>query len=225
MNYLSKSLWGIILITLGVILGLNALEITSINLFFDGWWTLFIIVPSFVHLFDEKENKTSNLIGLGIGIVLLLACQNIIRFELILKLLVPFILVMIGISFLFGDKIKKKATEKWNQMNKDNLENIIATFSEQKVCRDNERLKDTNLEAIFGSITFDLREALFEKETVLCASSIFGSINILLPDDVHVEVKTTPIFGAISNKLRNQKKNNKTIYIDAFCLFGGIDIK
>lgn len=225
MNYLSKSLWGIIFIIVGLILGLNALEITNINIFFDGWWTLFIIVPCFINLFDEREDKTGNLIGLGIGLSFLLAAQNIIRFEMILKLIVPFILVMIGISFLFGDKMKKKVTEKVNNINKNDLENIIATFSEQKVHKDNETFKGANLEAIFGSVTLDLRKASFNKETIIKASSIFGSIDILLPDDVNVEVKATPIFGSVSNKLRNQKENKKTIYIDAFCLFGGVDIK
>ena len=47
----------------------------------------------------------------------------------------------------------------------------------------------------------------------------------MLPDDVNVHVKATPIFGGVSNKLRNHKDNKKTIYIDAFCLFGGVDIK
>lgn len=225
MNYLSKSLWGIIFIIVGLILGLNALEITNINIFFDGWWTLFIIVPCFINLFDEREDKTGNLIGLGIGLSFLLAAQNIIRFEMILKLIVPFILVMIGISFLFGDKMKKKVTEKVNNINKNDLENIVATFSEQKVHKDNETFKGANLEAIFGSVTLDLRKASFNKETIIKASSIFGSIDILLPDDVNVEVKATPIFGSVSNKLRNQKENKKTIYIDAFCLFGGVDIK
>ena len=105
------------------------------------------------------------------------------------------------------------------------MENIIATFSEQKVHKDNETFKGANLEAIFGSVTLDLRKASFNKETIIKASSIFGSIDILLPDDVNVEVKATPIFGSVSNKLRNQKENKKTIYIDAFCLFGGVDIK
>ena len=41
-------LWGIVLIVIGVIFALNALDITSIDIFFDGWWTLFIIIPSFM---------------------------------------------------------------------------------------------------------------------------------------------------------------------------------
>ena len=30
-------IWGFILIAVGIIFGLNALDITDINIFFDGW--------------------------------------------------------------------------------------------------------------------------------------------------------------------------------------------
>lgn len=222
---MSKSLWGILLIIIGIILGLNALNITNINLFFDGWWTLFIIIPSFIGLFNEKENKTSNLIGLGIGIALLLAAQDFIQFEIVFKLIVPFVLITIGLSFLFSDKTKKQIVDKLNNVNKNNLENIVATFSEQKINKDEDNFKGANLDAIFGGITLDLRNTKLEKEIIIKASSIFGGIDILLPSDVNVQVKATPIFGGVSNKIKNHKENNKTIYIDAFCLFGGVDIK
>ena len=46
MKNLSRILWGIVLIFIGVIWGLNRTGVADINIFFDGWWTLFIIVPS-----------------------------------------------------------------------------------------------------------------------------------------------------------------------------------
>ena len=45
---------GLILIILGVIIGLNTFGITSIDIFFDGWWTLFIIIPAILGLSKEK---------------------------------------------------------------------------------------------------------------------------------------------------------------------------
>lgn len=225
MNQISKNLWGVIFIIVGVVLGLNALNITQINLFFKGWWTLFIIVPCFINLFDEKEGKTSNIIGLLIGIALLMACQDIIQFEIILKLMVPFILVAIGISFLFSNTLKGKITEKIKNLTPGNSENITATFAEQKINKEGEKFKSANLDAVFGGIVFDLSKAELEKETVIKASCIFGGIDILLPADVQVKVKSTPIFGGVSNKLRMNKESKKIVYIDAFCLFGGIDIK
>ena len=55
-------LWGIVLIAAGVIWALNEFNVTNINVFFDGWWTLFIIVPCAIGLFTERE-KTGNIIG------------------------------------------------------------------------------------------------------------------------------------------------------------------
>ena len=52
-------LWGIIFIAAGVIWALSALDIVKVNIFFDGWWTLFIIVPSAISLFTSSEKFSS----------------------------------------------------------------------------------------------------------------------------------------------------------------------
>ena len=71
MKKIENTVIGLILIIIGVIIGLNAFHITNIDLFFDGWWTLFIIVPCFFGLFKDQD-KTGNIIGLIVGIYLLL---------------------------------------------------------------------------------------------------------------------------------------------------------
>ena len=48
MKKLSKILWGIALIAVGSIFALKAFGVTNVEIFFDGWWTLFIIVPCLV---------------------------------------------------------------------------------------------------------------------------------------------------------------------------------
>ena len=94
MNKISTVLWGLVLVALGLILGLNALDITDINLFFSGWWTLFIIIPCFIGLFQNK-GKLASFIGLCIGIFLLLAAQGIVSFELLLNYLFqPYLLLL-----------------------------------------------------------------------------------------------------------------------------------
>lgn len=223
MRNLSRILWGIVLIGIGLVIGLNTLEITNINIFFDGWWTLFIIIPCFIGLFDD-DDKTGNLIGLCIGVALLLACQDIINFEIILKLIVPFILIVIGISLVFKETIHEKISEKVKE-NKGSLENVVATFADQKKVVEDEEFKGSNLDAAFGSIKLDLRKANIKEDATIKASSIFGEINILVSNDVNIELKSTPIFASITNKTRKNKENTKTIYVDAFSMFGGINIK
>ena len=55
MKKIGNILWGICFIVIGVIILLNSLEITNINIFFEGWWTLVIIIPSAIGLIKEKE--------------------------------------------------------------------------------------------------------------------------------------------------------------------------
>lgn len=226
MGKTNKVLWGLVLIAIGIVIGVNALGIAHINIFFTGWWTLFIIIPCFIGLFNNDGNsKVGNLIGILIGVALLLATRRIIRFDLIIKLIVPLIFVSIGLSMIFNETIKSKITEKVKEGKKNGLENIIATFAGQKVKKDNEEFSGANLEAIFGGVVLDLRNTIIEKEAVIKCSSIFGGIEIIMPSDVKVKVKSTPIFGGVSNKYTDSKDSEKIIYVEAFCMFGGVDIK
>ncbi len=221
----SKIIWGVVLIIAGVIFALNALNITNINVFFDGWWTLFIIVPHLVGLFKERE-KTGNIIGLSIGVLLLLCCQGILSFSLMLKLAVPAIIVIIGIKMLFGGLFGGKAKDMLSEMKNSGSEpkNAFATFSSCKMNCENEVFEGAELNAVFGSVDCDLRNAIIEKDCAIKISAIFGGINIFVPENVNVKVNSTSIFGGVSNKT-SAHKDAPTIYINGGCMFGGVEIK
>lgn len=214
---------GVILIVVGIIIGLNSLNITNIDIFFKGWWTLFIIVPSFIGIINE-EDKTGNLIGLIIGLFLLLGIRDIINIQIIGKLIFPTILVILGLSLLFKEFKSKSIVKKINNVDKNNLEYITATFKEQKVVVDKEKFTGANLDAIFGSVKLDLTNGVLEKETIIKATAIFGEIDITVPKECTVKIKATPIFGSIKNKTDKKDKIDKIIYIEAITLFGGIDL-
>lgn len=220
---MKNKLWGIFLIILGIVFGLNALEITSIDIFFEGWWTLFIIVPCFIGVFTEEE-KIGNLIGLLIGSALLLSCRDIIEFEYIAKLIFPSILVIVGLSIIFKDSISKGITNEIKKINKDskNTDEYCSTFSGQKIDID-DKFTGCDLTAVFGGLELDLTKAEIKKDVVINASSIFGGIDILVPNNVKVKVKSTSIFGGIDNKCKDNE--GVVIYVNGFCLFGGVEIK
>ena len=213
MNNMKSILWGVVLVLLGVLVGTNSLGITNIDIFFDGWWSLFIIIPCFIGLFSN-EDKTGNIIGLLVGVILLLGMNDILDLDKIWKLIVPSIIVIIGLSLIFKNSFNSKVNDKINKLNKEKNsdDNYFAAFSGQDVT------------ACFGGIKLDLREAIIEKDIVINASSIFGGINILVPEDVNVIVKSTSIFGGVTNKKENTN-SKKNIYINAMCMFGGVDIK
>lgn len=226
MNKLSNVMWGLVLIVLGFIFGLNALEITNINIFFDGWWTLFIIVPCFIDLFKEK-NKTGNIIGIVVGVLLLLACNDLIPFDMIFKLAFPVMLILIGTSIIFKDNVQEKVKKeiKKKQISPNDNEHY-AIFGSLDLNFSKEKFKGCYLNAIFGGIKCDLSEVKLEDDIVINVCSIFGGIDLIMPDDVNVEVLSTPIFGGVSDERKHKSKDSKnTIYVNATCMFGGVDIK
>lgn len=225
MKNMSNLLWGLVFIIVGVIFGLNALDITNINIFFEGWWTLFIIVPCFIGLFKD-EDKSSNLIGLVIGLCLLLGCIDIIEFSLIWKLMVPVILVMIGLSFIFKDTLNSKVKKEIKKLNKTEAKEYCSCFSGQTLDFTDEKFKGCYISAIFGGVKCDLRESIIEEDVVINANSIFGGITIYAPKDVNVKISSTAIFGGVTDERKNKAKDNKyTIYVNATSLFGGVEIK
>ena len=91
---------GIVLILFGVVYLLSSLGIADINISFDGWWTLFIIIPCINGLISSRE-KIWYAIGLIIGIMLLLASQGFVSYDIIKALIVPVIAIAVGIKFIF----------------------------------------------------------------------------------------------------------------------------
>lgn len=222
----TKYIIGFLLIFIGLILGLNAFGITNINLFFSGWWTLFIIIPSLVGLINDKE-KTSSLIFLIIGVWLFLAERDLIEYELLIKLLLPVILISIGLLLVFKDvlSINGKEIKKINENNKES-NNYIAVFGSQDLKFEDEKVENLDLKSLFGGIKLDLRDAKIEKDIVINTLSVFGGIDIYVPDDVKVKVSSIPFFGGVEVKRGKQSsKKEITIYLNSVCIFGGVDVK
>lgn len=229
MNKIRNTLWGIVLIVIGVIIALNALNITKIDLFFDGFWTLFIIVPCFIGIFTEKDKK-GNIIGLLIGVLLLLACRDLLDLGLILKLIVPIILVCIGVSFIFKDTIGNKFSAKIKELNSKNSDkkSFCATFSGEDISFAGMSFEGTSLTAVFGGLKCDLTNAVITEDVVINATAIFGGIDIIVPKDFPVRVESSCIFGGVSNKVKEvfaADEHVPVIYVNATALFGGVDVK
>ncbi len=229
MKNLSKVLWGLILIVLGTIITLNSLGLANIDIFFRGWWTLLFIVPSLINLLSGKDVKDS-IMWLIIGVVLLLAAQDFISFRLVLKLIVPFIVIFIGISILLDGLFDTKVNKKVEEAKTQDLESVVGMFADEKRVIDYD-FKGAVVDTAFGHVLLDLRDAKIKDEAVVKISCIFGGVDLMVPDDVEVKVKANKVFGGVDNLVKSSSRKadkgskTKTIYVEAFAMFGGIDIK
>lgn len=222
MKNLTRIIIGAILIACGVIYILGAFDIADINISLDGWWTLFIIVPCFSGLFTSKD-KSGNFIGLAVGVLLLLAAQDVFEYNMIWEIIVPFIIVMMGIKLIVKSTLPQKEIENTEKGQKEGM----ATFSSKTFDYTDEEITVAKIGAIFGGAKCNLSDAKIKEGSridILCA---FGGADIIVPENVNVKVNTFCLFGGISDKriIKDTDNDAVTLNINGFCLFGGADIK
>ena len=208
--------WGIVLIVVGILfLGRN-MNWWNFSIFFEGWWTLFLIVPSIISLVRKESMGTSFLI-LVLGVLMLLASQNVIGWSTIWKVFLPIIIMVVGLLIIFGNrKVKTKKV-------KGNAKEYVAIFSgvDEVI---NKIENDFKMTAVFGGIELDMRDVVLESDLVIDCFTLFGGIDIRLPKDVKVEVNGLPIFGGVENKYRNNHEAKVTVYINHTTICGGVDL-
>lgn len=223
----SNMIFGFVFLALGIIFGFRAFGY-DLNIFFDGWWTLFIIIPSISGLF-QKHNRISSIIGLGVGILLLLAAQDIIDGSMFISLMIALIFVAIGFHILFRkDASYYHSSARYNSASPD-IKKYSAFFSGKDIRFDNQVFLGATMSVAFGGIDLDLSRSIIQKDTYIDASCIFGGIDIRVPHNVRVDINCTPILGGIENRASTPMSGDggqiPTLYINGTCILGGIDVK
>lgn len=221
---MSNVIWGLIFILVGVGFAGNAFGLWDFNLFFRGWWTLFIIVPCAMSLIKNGYN-TGAVVGLGIGVMFFLSATSLFDTRVVGKLILPVIFVLIGVNLIFKNVFHRERNRIGVDYQGGDAE-YSAVFSGGQYKFAGERFMGTTINAVFGGIDLDLRDAIIEEDVVINATAIFGGIDILVPSNVKVKVSNVPIFGGVDNKASySSDPMAPTIYLNSTCMFGGIDIK
>ena len=225
-------IWGLVIIALGVFWGLREADLIDFSIFFDGWWTLFIIVPCFIGLF-KTDNKALSATGLIVGVLLLINCYyDIWQYK---AYIFPAIVVLAGIAIVINSVAPKNNKNKkipenttayaaYSPVSQSNAE-YYATFSGERYCFDN-GFAGGKFVASFGAIELDIRNADIVDNCVITTNATFGGVDILVPSNIRVVAKSNSLFGGTSDKSnKSLPADAKTVYINATNLFGGTDIK
>lgn len=223
----SNILLGCCLVAIGIVMIGNYFNLFSINIFFNGWWTLFIIIPSIIGLFN-KGDKTLNLLFLAIGILLLLNQYDIIPNDILFKVILAVAIIITGIKIIMHGVKSPKSNSENNIPNFPNNQNEYDVIfgKQEKIYSKGEEFIGTNLKSIFGEVTLNIKDSSINKDVYINAKTRFGNCTIIAPVNVNIKIFSKNMFGKTINKKSDTFKNEfPTIYINSDVIFGEIKIK
>lgn len=230
----SALIWGLIFVAVGIIFGGNALNIWYIDIFFPGWWTLFLIIPGLISMVRYGFNWGSGILVI-IGLVLLFDALDIIDDGVIWKLIFPLVLVAVGISIIASffrtgtkkgiesDEYSKSKSYKYDSTQYPRYTAILGGGDYKNNTED---LKGVVAEAILGGLSIDLREAKITEDIVLELTAVLGGIDIFIPDNVRVEIISgVPVLGGFEHKINRNAISGPKVRIKYTAVLGGIEVK
>ena len=230
----SALIWGLIFVAVGIIFAGNALNIWYIDIFFPGWWTLFLIIPGLISMVRYGFNWGSGIL-VTIGLVLLFDALDIIDDGVIWKLIFPLVLVAVGISIIASffrtgtkkgiesDEYSKSKSYKYDSTQYPRYTAILGGGDYKNNTED---LKGVVAEAILGGLSIDLRDAKITEDIVLELTAVLGGIDIFIPDNVRVEIISgVPVLGGFEHKINRNAISGPKVRIKYTAVLGGIEIK
>jgi len=217
----SSNFWiGLALIILGVIFLSDTFHIIRFGRLISSWWPVILIIVGITKLSGKDSKGGWTLII--VGIILQLTTLHIVSWHFIGRLW-PVILIIIGIGILLKRSSHVGCSKDFMEGTEDTLE-FDAIFSGTEKQVTSQKFRGGEINAIFGSIKLDLRNAKIAAEGCkLSADAIFGSIEIYVSPDVTVNLKGSQILGSINNHA-SSVEGGPTIAIKGDAIFGSIRI-
>lgn len=254
-SHLGTILLAVLLIAIAaVVIGINFFGWAPY--WFAGWWTLPIMAAAVVSVISNGLHYWNSLM-FGTAVLLLARMQDTIThmtWRQWWAAEVALALILLGIALLVrmvrprkekdlpppvqaagtgepGDPYAYPPQE--NEASNappsgDSNPSRFAMFSSE-VCRsDCKQLRGGRFTSIFGSVTVDLTQADFLQPVTIETYTLFGGVDIIVPQNVRVESNGTSIFGGCDTKSiagRPYDPSHAPITIRYFNVFGGVNVK
>ncbi len=231
---------GFLFLAAGVAVGGSMLGFFNFTISFDGWWTLFLIVPALLAIIQGGFNL-GNVVLLSVGVVLLLDAQNVLPRNFSWRLVLPLILLVVGFQLVFGNRGNrdnrhyrsgKADTTHTESAHTDHnhsgagYKSASAIFGGQDILYGPEDFTGGNYTAMFGGLTVNLQSVTLVGDVIIHVTAMFGGIDLILPDNVQVISNVLPILGGVDCKYASSRDPlAPKVIINGNVSFGGIDIK
>ena len=217
MNW-ARAFFGIMVVSVGLLLLLDNLDILDAGDVIGDWWPVAIIAGGLLAFIANPRHWVMPLVLVGGGAFVLLRTTGAIG---AVDVLLPAALIIVGLLVLFGRGLGTRSATTDDRVNTFNL------FSGSEMVSNSTNFQGGRIGAIFGGAELDLSHATLSPDAGLDVFTAFGGVEITVPQGWRVEINGFPLFGGFENKTAKERlaEDAPRLHIDATVLFGGLEVK
>ncbi len=219
---------GIFIVIIGVLSLLDNLGWFDTRQILSFWPVVFIILG--VMKLSRPAARSGSVVGLcflAAGTILILQNCGLLVFHW--HDWWPVFIIAAGASFIFrGIKMERPAILSGDVVSdvKNNVSvNILAIMSSSKSSHNASDFQGGEITAVMGSVELDLRAAQLNSEATLHLTTVFGSIEIMVPNDWIVVIHGSPVLGAIEDRSVPPLNATKRLIISGSVVMGSVEIR
>jgi len=204
---------GLLFLAAGVAVGGSMLGFFDFTISFDGWWTLFLILPALLSIV-QGGFSAGNMVLLSIGVVLLLDAQNVLPRNFSWRLILPLVLLIVGFQLVFGSRSDRQ--------NRGCGSRTTGTAGGPRPSGPRPG-EDAGSGSAGGPRTGGPRPGENGGTAYKSASALFGGQDIVYGSEDFTGGSYTAMFGALTINLRSVTLVGDVI-INVTAMFGGIEL-
>ncbi len=210
-----RTLIGVVIVLVGLQLLLSSMNVANVPDLGD-WWPLILIAIGVISWRSNPRMFVWPLILVGLGVIFQLQELDVVSGNA-WNFIWPLVIILVGVQVLMGRQWKASAHQGTDS-------NAFVAFSgrDERVTGD---FSHGQAQAYFGGVKYDLRDAKIGNDAVLEVFAAFGGIEILVPRNVQVRTKVTPIFGGSENKTQPDVGVSTILTVTGTAMFGGVEVK
>jgi len=218
----------LLIVTLGVILLLDRMEMIEAGRIFRHWPLLLVLAGASRLLQRGCQGGARTCGGILLLAGVLLELSTIGALHLHWDTIWPLFIIVAGLSLLFHAFYDRRPAE--DGARPLTRVNHWVVFGGGKFQSNAADFTGGDLFSLFGGYEIDLRDAgIQQQEAVLNVTAIFGGAEIRVPPRWDVVASVMPLFGGVDDKTSHPKpeagREPPRLFIKGTTVFGGIEIK
>jgi len=214
----SQLVFGVLLITAGVLLLLDRAEAVDAWVLFTTGWPAILILAGVAQVVTRPRNLLGGAVLAGLGVALF---TWTLGFVSSLAVLWPLLLIALGVWLMAGRWTSVSRIEALAGSDTD----IVAVFDNRSVERVGP-FGGGSVTAVFGDLRLDLRHATLDAAgATVQVTSVFGDVDLEVPEGWNIKVSGPELLGDVNLRAAHEPPADApTLQLRVVTIFGDIDI-